>query len=131
MKSIKIVLLAVVASLMFVGCGNNAKTPSEIAIKVLEASKNLDFATVKKYVVKKRIERLEKAEREMKEDVERANEFKNETKNVTFKVLSETISEDGNSAVVLLEVFFDGERNQKDMDFVKVDGEWKVDEHLY
>ena len=130
MKGIKIVLLAVVASLMFVCCGNNAKTPSGIAKKVLEASKNLDFTTIKQYLVEERIVELMFAESEMK-NVETANKFKNRVKGSTIKVLSETISEDRNSAVVVVKIFIkEEEPYEYSMDFVMVDGEWKVDSRI-
>lgn len=43
----------------------------------------------------------------------------------SYKVLSETISEDGNSAEVKVEVTYgDGEVDTNDYDMVKVDGKW-------
>ena len=130
MKGIKIVLFAVIASLMFVGCGNNAETPSEIAKKVLAASINFDFATLKKYVVKERIEEVDNVEQRMAEDVEFADNVKNMVKGATFKILSETI--DGNSAVVIAGMFTEREGNfEEDIKFVKVNGEWKIDSRVY
>ena len=131
MKQIKILLFTVVASLMFIGCGNNSKTPSEIAEKVLTAAKNLDFKILKQSVTETYIARLERLEKEMTEDIEQANRMKNIFENVTFKIISETISQDGNSAVITIEVFNPDEGEdtfEKDIHLVKINGEWKVDD---
>ena len=134
MRTIKILLLAVIASLMFAGCGNNAKTPSEITKKVFIAAINLDFNTIKQYLIEERIERLEETEKDIAEDVEYANKLKKTLKNVTFKVVSETISQDGNSAVVVIEVFNPAESDsgfEKEIKCTKVNDEWKVDSNPF
>jgi len=134
MKSIKILLFVFIASLMFASCSNNAKTPSEIAKKIFIAAKNLDFNTIKPYLVKERMDDLEEAEKELTENVEEASRFRNSVKNITFKVISERISEDENSAVVEMRFFYadeDDESRSIDIDFVKIDGEWKVDFNLF
>ena len=131
MKKIKMSLLAVIASLLFVGCGNNTK-PSDVALKVFDALKELDFKTVKQYIAKDFIESVDQIEKHMIEDVAAANNFKNDVKGTTCKILSENISEDGNSAVVETEVTFrDGKKHQNKMDMVKVDGEWKINENPF
>ena len=170
MKSIKILLLAVIASLMFANCGNktqnqtsseaqalsetqtitdaqalseaqtlsniqtpfDAQSPSEIAKKAIEASKNLDFKTIKQYLVEERIEELEEAESEMIMNVEETNAFRNRVKDAKVTVLSEEISEDGDEAVVKVRMSIQGEEPfDKDIDLVKVDGQWKIDSKVY
>jgi PBP1b-binding outer membrane lipoprotein LpoB len=130
MKKIKILMIAVMVSLMFVGCGSKPETPAEITVKVLEASLNLDFETVKKYVVEERLDDIEK----FKENADEVESFKKATENVKFKIISEEISEDGKSAKVTVQVSVPSEGDEpfeEEMDLVKVSGEWKIDERIW
>ena len=46
---------------------------------------------------------------------------------VTFSVLEETISQDGKSAVVKLQLHHEGSSEAKNVHLVKHQGKWKVD----
>jgi ABC-type glycerol-3-phosphate transport system substrate-binding protein len=132
MKQIKILLLAVVASLVFAGCGNNSKTPSDIALKVMDAAKDLDFKTIKQYLTNNPVESLEEFEKSIKENTEETNDIKERMKGAKWKIVSENIAEDGNSATVKMEIIFvNGETKSHEVDLVKVDGEWKVDNNPF
>jgi PBP1b-binding outer membrane lipoprotein LpoB len=131
MKKNKILMIAVMASLMFVGCGSKPETPTEVVEKVYNATLKFDFKTIKKYVVEKHLDAIERSE---KNNSGNMDELKKEFENVKFKIISEEISEDGKSAKVTVQVYNTNENDEpfeEEMDLVKVSGEWKIDERIW
>jgi len=68
----------------------------------------VNFKYQKPYLVKERLERFESDETRLTANIKEANEFKQRVKDASVKIISETISEDGNSAEVIMEIFIKG-----------------------
>jgi ribosomal protein L14E/L6E/L27E len=111
-------------------CGT--KTPSEIAKIVIKAQQTFDFEPAKKYLTEKRLASVEEFIKDYNEAEGVLKELKEEalskTKETTYEVISEEISEDGNSATVTVQESYEGDTYEGKMDFVKVNGEWKLSE---
>ncbi|MDR3286411.1 MAG: DUF4878 domain-containing protein [Prevotellaceae bacterium] len=123
----KTLLFAVLASMVFIGCGGGGNlSPKEVAEKALSASKNFDYKTLKKYVEKSQIPKIEEAEKRNE-----SPEDKELREKATFEVISETISDDGNSATVNVKITVDGDSFENDLNLVKEDGQWKVSDRIF
>jgi hypothetical protein len=137
MKNIKTIMLIALASIILAGCGGKTKTdelsPSKIAEKVLAASQELDFETLKQYLAQGRLDRLDESEKNFSEDSESRDRFLAMVKGAKVKVLSETISEDKQSATVTVQIKLASEEEtfEKDLDFINENGKWKIDSNPY
>ena len=121
MKKLIIVLLAVVAVFGLTSCKKSS--PSSVvesyykALQVPDYEKALSYTDITD-------------EEEMKSQLEKLEGFK--TKVIDFEILSETIAEDGNSAVVEVKYNMTSSFNEtpqeqtKKLNLVKVDGKWKI-----
>ncbi|MDR2125662.1 MAG: DUF4878 domain-containing protein [Prevotellaceae bacterium] len=133
MKNFKILMLAS-AFLLIAACRNTTPseavaTPSEVVTTVIEASKKLDFETIKKHLANKRIARLESQEKQMNENPDYAADFIFMVKDAKIEIISETISEDGNFAIVAAKIYQvkgdDDKPFEKEFNLIKENGEWK------
>ena len=135
MKNIKTIMLIALASIILAGCGGktDVSSPKEIVEAVLNASINFDFETLKKHLAKNRLDRLEDDEREFSEDIESRDDFLKVVKDAKIKTLSEEISEDGQSATVVVQIKLKSEEEpfEKDIHLIKENGEWKMDGNAY
>ena len=114
-KCLSMLGMAALAVLCFTGC---SKGPDDVAIKFNEALAEMNIEKASKYAnedTQKLLKMFEKmADAEAKE----------KAKNATFKAVETKI--DGDKATVKIECTKDGKTETKDVDLVKVDGEWKV-----
>jgi len=135
MKNIKTIMFIALASIILAGCGGktDVSSPKEIVETVLNASINFDFETLKKHLAKNRLDRLEDDEREFSEDIESRDDFLKVVKDAKIKTLSEEISEDGQSATVVVQIKLKSEEEpfEKDIHLIKENGEWKMDGNAY
>ncbi|MDR3227246.1 MAG: DUF4878 domain-containing protein [Prevotellaceae bacterium] len=126
-NKLKTLLFAVLASMVFIGCGGGGNlSPKEVAEKAINAAKNYDYKTLKNYVVKSQIPAIEEAEKSNDE----SSEDKELRESAIFEVISETISDDGNSATVNVKITVGDNSFENDLDLVKEDGQWKVSDKL-
>ncbi|MDR1552386.1 MAG: DUF4878 domain-containing protein [Prevotellaceae bacterium] len=128
MKNLKKLMLVISACLLITACG--PKSPKEVAKTVIMATKKLDFETLKKCVSSERLPGIAKEEKNFKENPEEAADFMLMVKDAEIEIISETISEDGNSATVIVKISkVRGEDRalEKDIYLVKENGEWKFD----
>lgn len=121
MKKLIIVLLAVVAVFGLTSCKKSS--PSSVvesyykALQVPDYEKALSYTDITD-------------QDELKSQLEKLEGFK--TKVIDFEILSETIAEDGNSAVVEVKYNMTSSFNEtpqeqtKKLNLVKVDGKWKI-----
>jgi hypothetical protein len=121
MKKLIIVLFAVVAVFGMTSCKKSS--PSSVvesyykALQVPDYEKALSYTDITD-------------QDELKSQLEKLEGFK--TKVIDFEILSETIAEDGNSAVVEVKYNMTSSFNEtpqeqtKKLNLVKVDGKWKI-----
>ncbi|MDR2064978.1 MAG: DUF4878 domain-containing protein [Prevotellaceae bacterium] len=131
MKLLKSLVLVVAAGLMITACGG-ASTPSDVVKKMNEATLNFDFKEAAKYVAKEHVESYNKlaeqfAAPEAKDYIEG---IKAMVKDAKFEILEEKIAEDGNTAVVKVKSSGMGQEKEEEVNLVKEDGQWKVNEGL-
>jgi len=135
MKNIKTIVLVALVSIMFAGCGSkaDASSPKEITEKVFKATLEFDFETLKQYVAKNRLSTLEKDERRFAKNIELRDELTKDVKDAKVKVLSEEFSEDGQSAIVTVQIklMTEEEPYEGELNFIKENGEWKMDENPF
>ena len=127
MKFLKSLALVVAAGLIITGCGGG-NTPSAVAKKWMDACKNFDPASAKKYVSNdfqaKYDEAIEAMEApETKANLELAKSF---MKDLKFNVSDEKI--DGDVATVSITVSFMGQEDSQVVYLKKEDGTWKVNQ---
>lgn len=121
MKKLIIVLLAVVAVFGLTSCKKSS--PSSVVESYYKALQVPDYEKALSYT-----DIID--EEEMKSQLEKLEGFK--TKVIDFEILSETIAEDGNSAVVEVKYNMTSSFNEtpqeqtKKLNLVKVDGKWKI-----
>ncbi|MDR3287133.1 MAG: DUF4878 domain-containing protein, partial [Prevotellaceae bacterium] len=133
MKTTKMLLCAALAMLMLANCGGGANSPKDVVLTVFNAAKRLDFATMKKHLTQERIAKLERREERLKNNPERRAETIDRVKNAKFEIISEEISEDGESAVVIVKIsrIKDASKDyEEEVDLVKIDGIWKIDSNV-
>jgi hypothetical protein len=128
-------MLIALASIILAGCGGktDVSSPKEIVETVLNASINFDFETLRKHLAKNRLEYLEESEKEFAEDAESRDDFLKVVKDAKIKALSEEISEDGQSATVVVQIKLKSEEEpfEKDIYLVKENDKWKMDGNPY
>ena len=124
------------------GIHQNTNTPSEVALKSMKVIQgksafDLDFFDSKDLEeVYALLEQLSPEQRAVVDEALK-EEFKKLVKElvkevpeitvVTFSVLEETISQDGKSAVVKMQLHHEGSSEAKNVHLVKHQGKWKVD----
>ncbi len=121
MKKLIIVLFAVVAVLGLTSCKKSS--PSSVVESYYKALQVPDYEKALSYtdIVD---------QEELKSQLEKLEGFK--TKVIDFEILSETIADDGNSAVVEVKYNMTSSFNEtpqeqtKKLNLVKVDGKWKI-----
>ncbi|MDR2651938.1 MAG: DUF4878 domain-containing protein [Prevotellaceae bacterium] len=129
MKNLKKLMFVISACLLITACG--PKSPREVVKTVITASQKLDFETLKKHIPSKRMTRLEEKEKNFKENPDEAADFILMVKDAKIEFISETISEDGNSATVTVKISNvkgADEAFENNIDLIKENGEWKFDE---
>ena len=124
------------------GIHQNTNTPSEVALKsmkVIQGKSAFDLDLFYSKDLEEVYALLEQLSPEQRAVVDEAlkEEFKKLVKElvkevpeitvVTFSVLEETISQDGKSAVVKLQMHHEGSSEAKNVHLVKHQGKWKVD----
>ncbi len=129
MKTLKL-LVATLATAMLLSCGETK--PSDVAIKSIEYMYRGEMNAYVELLTgteeqKQNILSMyeEKGDELAKTRDEKLGELKD------IKVIKETISEDGNSAKVELEITYSKEEPAKDLvELTKVDGKWLVNNPL-
>lgn len=130
MKKLFFVLVCVFA-IIATSCGGGASTPTDAATDCIELIKAKDYEGF--------VDKLYMGEEATAEEVEQVKQmyvslFKEKVDKQTEKkggfasytILSEEITEDGQSAKVKYEITYgDGSTDKNSLDFVLVDGEWK------
>jgi hypothetical protein len=130
MKNLTKLILLMLACLPVISCA--PKTPEEVVKIMIAATQKLDFATIKQHLASERIARFEEAEKEMKENPNNAADFIFKIKDAKIEIISEIISEDGNSATVIIKISqVKGEDGsfENNIDLIKENGEWKFNEN--
>ena len=130
MKLLKKLAFVLAASLMLTSCGGGGSTPSSVAKKFAEATKNLDFKEAKKYVAKEYAEDVDEIIEQLNSPEAQAymGMIKEMAKSAKIEVFGEKISDDGNSATVTIKTEVMGQTHEEDLPLIKEDGVWKVDE---
>ncbi|MDR0754234.1 MAG: DUF4878 domain-containing protein [Prevotellaceae bacterium] len=131
MKNLTKLILLMSACLLIVSCGA-PKTPKDVVKIMFVAIQNLDFATMKKHLASERLSRLEQEEQDMKENPNDAADFILKIKDAKIEIISEKISEDKNSASVVIKISqVKGEYDsfENSVNLIKENGEWKFDEN--
>lgn len=118
-KCLSMLAMAGLAVLCFTGC---SKGPEDVAIKFSEAMAEVNIEKASKYA-NEDTQKLLKMFDTMA-DAEDKEKAKKEGEGTTFKAVETKI--DGDKATVKIESTKDGKTETKDVDLVKVDGEWKV-----
>jgi hypothetical protein len=120
-------MLVLSACWLMTACG--AKSPSDIAKIVVKAEQTLNYEPMKKYLTEKCRSQIEKLEefikRSMEDDKLKETALSN-AKETSYEIISEEISEDGNSATVTVLQSQKNFTSEMKIHFVKVNGEWKV-----
>ena len=124
------------------GIHQNTNTPGAVALKfmnVLQGKSTFDLDLFYSKDLEEVYALLEQLSPEQRAVIDEAlkEEFKKQFKElvkevpeimvVTFSVLEETISQDGKSAVVKLQMHHEGSSEAKNVHLVKHQGKWKVD----
>ena len=112
-KCLSMLGMAALAVLCFTGC---SKGPDDVAIKFNEALAEMNIEKACKYANEDMVETMA--------DAEAKEKAKKEGEGIPFKAGETKI--DGDKATVKIECTKDGKTETKDVDLVKVDGEWKV-----
>ena len=131
MKKTFFSLFAVMAmTLMMFSCGGGGNTPTKVVEKSIKYIQDKDYAAY--------VDLIEfKEEQNSKEDKEQFVEFLEGMFEMTlekkqglasYEIISEEISEDGNSAVVVANITYgDGSSDEDKMKLIKnSEGEWKI-----
>lgn len=131
MKKTFFSLFAVMAmTLMMFSCGGGGNTPTKVVEKSIKYIQDKDYAAY--------VDLIEfKEEQNSKEDKEQFVEFLEGMFEMTlekkqglasYEIISEEISEDGNSAVVVANITYgDGSSDEDKMKLIKnAKGEWKI-----
>jgi len=134
MKKAKTIVLVVLASIMFAGCGEktDSSSPKAIAEKAFKAALKLDFETLRKHIAQNKLASIEEAEK-MFEDIEKRDDFIKGAKGIKIKALSEEFSEDEQFAKVTVQIklLSRKEPHEQELNFIKENGEWKMDENPF
>ncbi|MDR0421035.1 MAG: DUF4878 domain-containing protein, partial [Prevotellaceae bacterium] len=130
MKRILKLMVVISACWLITACGTNGTSPSGMVEKTLNAFIKMDFETVKKCLTENRIERFEERAKNLLEDSLQTDKFRQMAKDASYKIVSEKISDDGNSAAVVVSMtFMQNGKLEEDVDEMKlilVNGEWKI-----
>ena len=118
-KCLSMLGMAALAVLCFTGC---SKGPDDVAIKFNEALAEMNIEKACKYANEDTQKLLKMFE--TMADAEAKETAKKEGEGASFKAVETKI--DGDKATVKIECTKDGKTETKDVDLVKVDGEWKV-----
>ena len=129
MKLLKKIVFVVAAGLMLVSCGG-ASSPSDVAKKFVEATKEFDFKEAKKYVAKEYADAMDQIIEQFSSPEAQGylKIFKETAKGTKVEVLGEKISEDGNSAVVTVKFEMMGQSQEEELPLILEDGAWKINE---
>lgn len=131
----KKVFLLIVGVLLFttglVACGAGEKTPTDEVKKCIELLKNNDFeALANEIALSENV--TEKEAQEFREMIaslgseKTAKDMEKKQGITSYEILSEEISEDGNTAVVKFKLTYgNGTTKDEKYDLKKVDDEWK------
>lgn len=123
MKKLIVILLAVAAVFGMTSC--NSSSPSKVVTSYYKALQAGDLEKAMTYTDLTSDEEIQK-------QIEKFNTFEIKVQN--FEIVSETIADDGNSAVVEVKQTvtsaFNSEPKEdtKKLNLVKVDGKWKIHE---
>ena len=128
MKKLLFAIVCLVASFTFASCGGS--TPADEAAKCIELLKNKDYEGFVETIALKG-ETTEEIDQQkqfyigmLQSKAEKTFEKKGGIDSYTL--VSEEISEDGNSAKVEYEITYgDGSKDSTKFNMVKVDGDWK------
>lgn len=135
-------LIATSAASAIDGVQQNTNTPGAVALKcmkVLQGKSTFDLDLFYSKDLKEVYAMLEQLSPEQRAVIDEAlkEEFKKlfkelvketpEVVSVTFSVQEETISQDGKSAVVKMQMHHEGSSEAKNIQLVKHQGKWKVD----
>ncbi|MDR1553447.1 MAG: DUF4878 domain-containing protein [Prevotellaceae bacterium] len=130
MKKVIKLMAVLSACWLITACGTKS-SPSEIVKTALTAFIKMDFETVKKHLAENRISHFDERVKSLLEDSEQKAEFMLITKDATFEFISEAISDDGNSATVIVKAKFmkngKPEEDIDEMNLIMVEGKWKID----
>ncbi|MDR1346990.1 MAG: DUF4878 domain-containing protein [Prevotellaceae bacterium] len=131
MKLLKSMVLVLMAGLIMTACGGGA-TPSDVVKKFSEASLNFDFKELSKYVAKEHVDSYNKLAEQFEAPEAKAylETMKTMAKDSKFEILGETISEDGNTATVKVKTSAMGQEKEDDVNLIKEDGQWKINENV-
>ena len=116
---------------MLISCGD-ASSPSNIAKKYIEATKNYDFKAAKEYIAKEYEAEMDRIDEQMNTPEVQATvaAIRAAVKTpITRKVIDEKISKDGNSAIVTIRIEGQGESYEEYLLMILEDGVWKVNEN--
>lgn len=128
MKKFSILCIALV-SLLFVATSCGSSTPSDVTVKAVTAMQTGDMKTYISLLDATQAQKdkfasmfEEKGESYLAEMEKSVGKFDH------VEILSETIAEDGNSAVVKFEIFYskDGHSKKDKLKLTLVDGKWLV-----
>ncbi len=112
---------AILMAVCFVSCGK--PTPTSITKDCIEYIKDGDYTAFAETIVGTEEEKAAIAEMFEKKG---AKAIEGEQGIVSYEILSEEISEDGEKAVVEAEITYgSGKKDKSKFNFKKVDGEWK------
>jgi hypothetical protein len=135
-------LIATSAASTIDGVQQNSNTPGAAALKFMKViqgkstldldlfySKDLEevYALYERLSPEQRVVIDEALNEEFKKQFKELVKEMPEIVSVTFSVLEETISQDGKSAVVKLQLHHEGSSAAKNVHLVKHQGKWKVD----
>ena len=135
-------LIATSAALAIDGVQQNTNTPGAAALKFMKLiqgkstfdldlfySKDFEevYALLEQLSPEQRVVIDEALNEEFKKQLKELVKETPEIMSVTFSVQEETISQDGKSAVVKLQMHHEGSSEAKNVHLVKHQGKWKVD----
>lgn len=111
--------MAFLSMSLLVSCSGNG--PEGVAKKFLDHTNKGEFTEAKEYCDEQTAKLLNMAESLGGDAVE---ELKKQE--VDVEILSSEVSEDGNTAKVRYKSTENGEVTEKEIDLIKIDGDWKV-----
>ncbi len=125
MRTFKL-LIAAIAMVTMISCGSSELSPSKVAVKQIDCMNTGDIEGILKLIdmtPEQKEQVTPMLTEKMKEGIKATNENSGGYKG--SKAISETISEDGTSAEVAVEVTFgDGTVQTVNIDLEKIDGKW-------
>ena len=132
MKQIlNVLMMTIVMGLTLTACSSSTATPKDAAMKAANLLKSGNYEAFVDNLVFDETVAADKVKEQkamltamLKEKIGKSIEKKGEV--TDLELVSETISEDGNSAKVLINfVHANGDKEEYDFDLKNIDGEWK------